>query len=79
LFSPAAIADIIVRGIARGDYVITMELLSWFMLELNCGIIPTTNIFLSLLIAPFLPLIRWGALKYIDILAGRSSGHVKQE
>jgi NAD(P)-dependent dehydrogenase (short-subunit alcohol dehydrogenase family) len=79
LFSPRYIADRIMRGICLGDYVITMELLSWLMLELNCGIIPTSNIFTSLLLSPFLPLIRWAAMLYIDILAGMGSRHDKNE
>lgn len=79
LFTPGQIAEKIFEGLDRNDYVITMEFLSWIMLELNCGIIPSNNIFLSLLVAPFLPIIRLGALIYIDVLARKPLPKVKQE
>jgi short-subunit dehydrogenase len=79
LMSPDEVAEMILRGIDRGDYCIVMELLSWLMVELNCGIIPCNNIFLSLLVAPFLPVIRWGAVKYIDFLARHPTAHAKSD
>jgi hypothetical protein len=79
LMSAEEVSAMLLKGIDRGDYCIVMELLTGVLLELNCGIIPSNNIFLSLLIAPFLPLIRWGALKYIDFLARRPRPHSKSD
>jgi short-subunit dehydrogenase len=79
LLSPDDVAGQILTGIDRGDYCIIMEALTGLILELNAGIIPSNNIFLSLLIAPFLPLIRWGAVKYIDFLARNPTPHIKSE
>lgn len=72
LFKPEQIAKLILGGIDKGDYYITMEFLSWIMLELCYGITPTNNIFLQMAISPFLPIIRKGALIYIDCLAKHS-------
>jgi 3-dehydrosphinganine reductase len=76
VFSAKEVAQKIIRGLDRGDYVIVMEPLAWIMVELNCGIIPSNNIFASLLVAPFLPIIRWVAVLYIDFLAKK---HPKSE
>jgi hypothetical protein len=77
LMSSDDVAGQLLRGMDRGDYSIVTELLAWLILELGCGIAPSNNIFLSLLIAPFLPVIRWGALKYIDFLARNPTPHSK--
>lgn len=68
-FSPDFIAEYVLKRITQGDYTITMEALVWFINEFGYGICPSNNIFLQLLIAPFLPLIRFGTLIYIDTLA----------
>lgn len=69
VFQPPYIAKELLKGIDRNDYYITMEFLSWIMAELGFGICPTGNIFMQLLFAPFIPLIRFGALIYVDVLA----------
>ncbi|OHT13116.1 oxidoreductase, short chain dehydrogenase/reductase family protein [Tritrichomonas foetus] len=69
IFSPETIAKKLLQGIDRNDYYITMEFLSWIMLEIGFGIAPTSNIFMQLVFAPFIPLIRYGALFYVDFLA----------
>lgn len=69
VFQPSYIAKELLKGIDRNDYYITMEFLSWIMAELGFGICPTGNIFMQLLFAPFIPLIRFGALIYVDVLA----------
>jgi 3-dehydrosphinganine reductase len=73
LFSPREAAQAILRGIDNGDFVIVMEFLAWIIVEINCGIIPSSNVWASLLVAPFLPVIRSGAMKYIDFLATRKA------
>lgn len=79
LFKPEQIAKLIFDGIDRGDYYITMEFLSWIMLELGYGITPTNNIFLQMVVSPFLPIIRKGALIYIDCLAKHSDPLEKEK
>ena len=69
LFKPDYIASMIFQGIDRGDYYITMELLSYIILEINYGIEPSNNFFLQLLVAPLIPIFRLGALIYADNLS----------
>ena len=69
VFQPSYIAQTLLKGIDRNDYYITMEFLSWIMAEIGFGICPTSNIFMQLIFAPFIPLIRLGALIYVDVLA----------
>ncbi|KAH0785597.1 oxidoreductase [Histomonas meleagridis] len=79
LFKPEYIASMIFRGIDRGDYYITMEFLSYIMLEINYGIEPSNNFFLQLLVAPLIPLFRLGALIYADNLSKYSDPLIKEK
>ena len=77
-FTPRMIAEKIFRGIALGDYIIVMEPLVWFISAMGCGITQQNNIFLELLVAPFLPVIRFGSKVYIDLL-GRKKTKAKTD
>ncbi|KAK8866941.1 3-dehydrosphinganine reductase [Tritrichomonas musculus] len=79
VFPPSYIAKMLLKGIDRNDYYITMEFLSWIMAEIGFGICPTSNIFMQLIFAPFIPLIRFGALIYVDVLARNPLPKVKSD
>ena len=69
LFTPEQITKKTFKGIANNDFIITMEFLSWILTQISYGISPPENLFAQLLIAPFIPLIRYIAVFYIDFLS----------
>lgn len=69
LFKPEEISGYLYRGINNNDYYIYMEVLTFFILQVSYSICPSTNLFADLLVAPFVPLIRFGAKVYLDYLA----------
>lgn len=69
LFKPEEISKYLFRGINNNDYFIYMEILTYFIIQVSYGICPSNNLFADLLCAPFVPLIRFGAKIYIDLLA----------
>lgn len=70
LFSPETIAKYVYWGINRNDYFIYTEILTFFIINVSYGIAPSNNIFADLFFAPFVPIIRYFTVKYIDGLAG---------
>lgn len=66
LFSVEQVSDIMFQAISRNDFLIITEPLSFFIKNVSFGIAPTSNIFLDILIAPFIPIIRFLAKIYID-------------
>lgn len=78
VFSPEEVAGRLLEGIDNGNFVITMEPLIWFLMESSAGLIPSNNMFLSLLAAPVLPIFRFCLRHYIDWIA-RGQLKIKRE
>jgi len=69
LFTPEQIAQKVMTGIAHGNFLITMEFISWLIAQMSYGVSPPDNLFAQLLIAPFVPIVRFGTILYIDFIA----------
>lgn len=69
LFQPEDISKYVFYGINRNDYFIYTEILTFFIINCSYGLNPSNNIFADLLIAPFIPIIRFFTVIYIDTLA----------
>jgi short-subunit dehydrogenase len=72
IFLTKDVSHQILQKISNGEYIITFEVLTWFIAEFGMGICPSNNIFLQILIAPFIPIIRFGVLKFIDFISKRN-------